>query len=224
MSARPASFLDVLADRRIVVVVRHDEDAVAEAIARAAAGGGARAVEITTTVPGAAALIATLRASLAPDVLVGAGTVLSVRQLDDVLAAGAQFAVAPGLDRALVERCAQAGVPFVPGVMTPTEVTAGRTLGLDALKLFPAGSLGPGHLRALRSVFADVAFVPTGGIRADAAAAWFDAGAHALGLSGEFDAAHRAGGDDAVRQLARRLSESFEMGNDNNRSMSGAPT
>ena len=217
MSARPASFLDVLADRRIVVVVRHEEDAVAEAIARAAADGGARAVEITMTVPRAAALIATLRAALAPAVLVGAGTVLSVQQLDAVLAAGAQFAVAPGLDRALVERCAQAGVPFVPGVLTPTEVTAGRTLGLDALKLFPAGSVGPAHLRALRSVFADVAFVPTGGIRAADAAAWFDAGAQAIGLSGEFDAAHRAGGGDAVRQLARRLSESFETGNDNNR-------
>jgi 2-dehydro-3-deoxyphosphogluconate aldolase / (4S)-4-hydroxy-2-oxoglutarate aldolase len=222
MSARPASFLDVLADRRIIVVVRHEEDAAAEAIARAAADGGARAVEITTTVPGAAALVATLRAALAPGVLVGAGTVLSIQQLDDVLAAGAQFAVAPGLDRALVERCAQAGVPFVPGVLTPTEVTAARTLGLDAVKLFPADSVGPAHLRALRSVFGDVAFVPTGGIRMANAAAWFDAGAHALGLSGEFDAAHRAGGADAVRQLAGRLRETFETGN-SNRSMSGAP-
>jgi 2-dehydro-3-deoxyphosphogluconate aldolase/(4S)-4-hydroxy-2-oxoglutarate aldolase len=222
MTVRPASFVDVLADRRIVVVVRHADGAIAEAIACAAADGGARALEITTTVPGAAALIATLRAALAPGVLVGAGTVLSVQQLDAVLAAGAQFAVAPGLDGALVERCAAAGVPFVPGALTPTEVTAGRSLGLDALKLFPADSVGTGHLRALRSVFTDVAFVPTGGIRAADAAAWFDAGAHALGLSSEFDAAHRAGGDDAVRQLARRLSETFETGNDN-RSMSGAP-
>jgi 2-dehydro-3-deoxyphosphogluconate aldolase/(4S)-4-hydroxy-2-oxoglutarate aldolase len=224
MSARPASFVDVLADRRIVVVVRHGDAAAAEAIARAAADGGARAVEITMTIPGAAALIALLRGGgLAPEVVVGAGTVLSVQQLDEVLAAGAQFAVAPGLDAALVARCAEAGVPFVPGALTPTEVTAGRTLGLDALKLFPADSVGPGHLRALRSVFPDVAFVPTGGIRAANAAAWFDAGAHALGLSGEFDAAHRSGGDDAVRELARRLCETFEWGN-SHPSMSGVPS
>ena len=222
MSARPASFVDVLADRRIIVVVRSDDDAVAEEIARAAAAGGTRAVEITTTVPGAAALIAGLRGSLAPGVLVGAGTVLSVRQLDAVLAEGAQFVVAPGLDRAIVEGCVAAGVPVVPGALTPTEVTAGRALGLDALKLFPADSVGPGHLRALRSVFDDVAFVPTGGVRAAGAADWFDAGAHALGLSGEFDAAHRGGGDDAVRQLARRLSETFETGI-SKRSMSSAP-
>jgi 2-dehydro-3-deoxyphosphogluconate aldolase/(4S)-4-hydroxy-2-oxoglutarate aldolase len=222
MSARPASFVDLLAERRIVVVVRHDDDAVAEAIARAAADGGARAVEITTSVPGAAALIATLRRSLAAEVLVGAGTVLSLHQLDAVLAAGAQFVVAPGLDLAVVERCAAAHVPIVPGALTPTEVTAGRALGLDALKLFPADSVGPAHLRALRSVFGDIAFVPTGGVRAGNAAAWFEAGAHALGLSGEFDAAHRAGGDDAVRRLARSLSDTFETRN-SNPSTSGAP-
>jgi 2-dehydro-3-deoxyphosphogluconate aldolase/(4S)-4-hydroxy-2-oxoglutarate aldolase len=223
MSAQPASFVEVLADRRIVVVVRSDDDAVAEEIARAAAAGGARAVEITTSVPGAAALIASLQGSLAAGVLVGAGTVLSADQLDAVLAAGAQFVVAPGLDRAIVERCVAAGVPVVPGALTPTEVTAGRALGLDALKLFPADSVGPAHLRALRSVFPDIAFVPTGGVRAANAAAWFDAGAHAVGLSGEFDAAHRAGGADAVRGLAQRLSETFET-DAGSRSMSRAPS
>jgi 2-dehydro-3-deoxyphosphogluconate aldolase / (4S)-4-hydroxy-2-oxoglutarate aldolase len=211
MSPQPTSFLTLLADRRVIVVVRHDDDTVAEAIARAAADGGLRAVEITTSVPGAAALIATLRASLKADVLVGAGTVLSAQQLDAVLAAGAQFVVAPGLDRQVVERCAAARVPIVPGAMTPTEVMAGRALGLDALKLFPSQTAGPAHLRALRSVFADIAFIPTGGVSSANAAGWFHAGAHALGLAGEFDAAHRDGGAGAVRSLARRLSETFEM-------------
>jgi 2-dehydro-3-deoxyphosphogluconate aldolase/(4S)-4-hydroxy-2-oxoglutarate aldolase len=221
MSPRPASFLALLGDRRIVVVVRHDDDAVAEAIARAAADGGLRAVEITTSVPGAAALVATLRASLAPDVLVGAGTVLSLPQLDALLAAGAQFVVSPGLDRRIVDRCVAARVPIVPGALTPTEVMAGRALGLDALKLFPSDTAGPAHLRALRSVFPDVAFVPTGGVSSANAAGWFDAGARAVGLAGEFDAAHRAGGEDAVRRLARSLGETFETAT-GNRSISGA--
>ncbi|MEA2183326.1 MAG: 2-dehydro-3-deoxyphosphogluconate aldolase / (4S)-4-hydroxy-2-oxoglutarate aldolase [Solirubrobacteraceae bacterium] len=222
MSPQPASFRTLLADRRVIAVVRHHDDAAAEAIARAAAGGGLRAVEITTSVPRAAALIATLRASLPTDVLVGAGTVLSVQQLDDVLAADAQFVVAPGLDRVVVERCVDAQVPIVPGALTPTEVMAGRALGLDALKLFPSDTAGPAHLRALRSVFADVAFIPTGGVSSANAPGWFDAGAHALGLAGEFDAAYRAGGADAVRRLARRLSQTFEMVN-TNRSVCGAP-
>jgi 2-dehydro-3-deoxyphosphogluconate aldolase/(4S)-4-hydroxy-2-oxoglutarate aldolase len=221
MSGRPASFVALLAERRIIVVVRHDAAAAAEAIARAAAAGGLGAVEITTTVPDAAALIATLRASLAPDVLVGAGTVLGFEQLDAVLAAGAEFVVSPGLDRALVERCAAGRVPILPGVLTATEVMAARALGLDALKLFPAQTGGPAHLQALRAVFADIAFVPTGGVDSTNAGAWFDAGAHGLGLAGEFDAAHRAGGGDGVRRLARRLRESFET--DSSDFVSGAP-
>jgi len=223
MSGRPASFRLALAGRRIIVVVRHDDDSDAAAIARAAAAGGLRAIEITTSVPGAAALIATLRGSLADDVLVGAGTVLSIRQLDAVLAAGAQFVVSPGLDHLLVARCVAAQVPILAGVLTPTEVMAGRALGLDALKLFPSDTAGPDHLRALRAVFADIAFVPTGGVSSANAAGWFHAGAHALGLAGEFDAAHRAGGADAVRRLARSLSASFETDTSSNRSISGSP-
>ncbi|HEV7804287.1 MAG TPA: bifunctional 4-hydroxy-2-oxoglutarate aldolase/2-dehydro-3-deoxy-phosphogluconate aldolase [Solirubrobacteraceae bacterium] len=222
MSARPPSVPALLADRRIVVVVRHDDAAVAEDIARAAADGGLRAVEITMSVPGAAALIAELRASLASDVLVGAGTVLSAQQLEAVLAADAQFVVAPGLDRAIVQGCAAARVAVLPGALTPTEVTAARALGLDAVKLFPSDSVGPAHLRALRSVFADVAFVPTGGVTSANAAAWFDAGARALGLAGEFDAAHRAGGTDAVRGLARQLREVYET-RDDTHFIQGAP-
>jgi 2-dehydro-3-deoxyphosphogluconate aldolase/(4S)-4-hydroxy-2-oxoglutarate aldolase len=223
MSTSPASFRHALADRRIIVVVRAPDDGDAEAIARAAADGGLRAIEITTSVPGAAALIATLRGALAGEVLVGAGTVLSLPQLDAVLAAGAQFVVSPGLDRLLVERCAAAQVPILPGVLTPTEVMAARALGLDALKLFPADSAGPDHLRALRSVFADIAFVPTGGVSSANAAGWFDAGAHALGLAGEFNAAHRAGGAGAVRRLARDLITMFEP-DTSSRSISSAPS
>ena len=210
MSSKPVSFLDLLGDRRIIVVVRHHDAGAAEAIARAAAAGGLRAVEITTSVPGAAALIEALRATLAPDVLVGAGTVLSQQQLDEVLSAGAAFVVAPGLDREILERCCDAGTPFLPAALTPTEVMAARALGLDALKLFPANTVGPAHLSALRSVFPETAFIPTGGVTGANAGGWFAAGAQALGLAGELHVAHRAGGDGAVRDLARRLAESFE--------------
>jgi 2-dehydro-3-deoxyphosphogluconate aldolase / (4S)-4-hydroxy-2-oxoglutarate aldolase len=222
MTASPASFVALLGDRRIVVVVRHGDAATAAGIARAAAGGGLRAVEITTSVPGAAELVAALRASLPADVLVGAGTVLTSAQLDDVLAAGTQFVVSPVLDGALVERCAEARVPILPGAHTATEVMAGRALGLDALKLFPAQTGGPAHLRALRAVYPDTAFVPTGGVASANAAAWLAAGAHALGLGGEFDAVHRDGGEDAVRRLAQRLRETFET--DSRPLISGAPS
>jgi 2-dehydro-3-deoxyphosphogluconate aldolase/(4S)-4-hydroxy-2-oxoglutarate aldolase len=222
MSPRPPSVAALLGERRIVAVVRHADAAAAEEIARAAADGGLRAVEITMSVPGAAALIAQLRATLEPGVLVGAGTVLAAEQLEAVLAADAQFVVAPGLDLEIVRGCAAARVAVLPGALTPTEVTAARTLGLDAVKLFPADTVGPGHLRALRSVFPDVAFVPTGGVTSANAGAWLDAGARALGMAGEFDAAHRAGGAGAVRRLAQELSASFEARHDRH-PIEGAP-
>ena len=211
----------VLANRRIIVVVRHEDRAAAEAVARAAAAGGLRAVEITMSVPGAPGLIDVLRRSLDADVIVGAGTVLTAAQADAVVAAGARYVVSPGLDRAVFERCSAARVPLLPGALTPTEVMACRALGLDAVKLFPSASGGPKHLRALRSVFPDIAFVPTGGVTSANAADWFDAGALALGLAGEFQAAHRDSGSDAVRLLAQRLSESFEKVN-GTRSIRGA--
>ena len=221
MTSRPASLRALLAERRIIAVVRQADAAVAEAMAHAVADGGVRVVEITMGVPGAASLIARLRGALADDVLVGAGTVLSVCDLEAVLAAGAQFVVSPGLDRGLVERCASARVATLPGVLSPTEAMAARSLGLDAVKLFPADTGGPRHLRALRAVFPDLAFVPTGGITFDDAAGWFDAGAHALGLAGEFDAAQRAGGEAFVRRLAARMAEAFETAT-GDRSTSGA--
>ncbi len=215
MSPAPPSFRATLGDRRVIVVVRHADDAVAEAIATAAIAGGLRAIEITMTVPSAPALIAKLRATCDDAVLVGAGTVLSAPQLDAVLEAGAEFVVAPGLDRTMLEGCAAADVAFLPGALTPTEVMTARALGLDAIKLFPSDTGGPAHLRALRSVFTDVAFVPTGGVTRANGADWLDAGAHALGLAGAFDAAWRDGGEERVRALALDLHETFEIGDGN---------
>ena len=200
----------LLGDRRVIVVVRHADTDAALDISRAAVEGGLRAVEVTCAVPDAAAVIAELRATAPDGVLVGAGTVLEATQLQAVVAAGAQFVVSPGLDPEIVAQALESGVPALPGVLTPSEVTRARALGLEAVKLFPAEPLGPPHLRALRSVFPDVAFVPTGGVTHTNAAAWLAAGALAVGLAGELSAAYDEGGAQAVGRLARNLQEAFE--------------
>jgi 2-dehydro-3-deoxyphosphogluconate aldolase/(4S)-4-hydroxy-2-oxoglutarate aldolase len=210
VSQRPASFVALLGDRRVIAVVRHDDADAAQEICHSLVEGGMRAVEVTCAVPDTAAVIASVRGSLGDEVIVGAGTVLTREQLDEVVAGGAQFVVSPGLDRAIVERCVAARIPALPGVLTPSEVAHGQSLGLDALKLFPAQSLGPDHLRALRSVFGAIAFVPTGGVTSANAGGWLAAGAHAVGLAGEISEAHRDGGREAVRRLARTLTQAFE--------------
>ena len=207
-----ATFTDLLGDRRVIAVVRHDDAQAALEMSHAVVDGGLRAVEITCAVPGAAEVIGRLRGALDDGVLVGAGTVLRREELEAVVAAGAQFVVSPGLDPDIVEQALAAGVAALPGVLTPSEVTRARALGVDTVKLFPAQSLGPDHLRALRSVFRDVAFVPTGGVTRGNAETWFAAGAVAVGLAGELAGAYREGGAQAVARLARTLQQAFEAG------------
>lgn len=138
----------------------------AERACEALLAGGLTSVEITFRTDAAAAAIR--RASRIDGLLVGAGTVLSVEQLDAALEAGAKFAVAPSTSPAVVEAAQRAGVPFVPGAATPTEIDVARSLGCDVVKIFPASLVGgPAFIKAVSSVFPEVKFVPTGGITAE---------------------------------------------------------
>jgi 2-dehydro-3-deoxyphosphogluconate aldolase/(4S)-4-hydroxy-2-oxoglutarate aldolase len=145
-----------------VVELARAEDAVP--LAKALVAGGLACVEITLRTPEAAAGISAVRAAF-PDILLGAGTVLSVEQLEIALAAGADFAVAPGTNPRVVEESLARGLPMLPGVSTPSEIETARALGLRTLKLFPAELLGgAAYIRALCGPYRDVAFVPTGSI------------------------------------------------------------
>jgi len=105
--------------------------------------------------------------------VVGAGTVLSERQLDDCLAAGAEFAISPGLSAAIASSAAAGGIPYLPGVQTATEIMRGLDLGLSHFKFFPAAAAGgTAALKALSAPFADVRFCPTGGVTQETAFEW----------------------------------------------------
>jgi 2-dehydro-3-deoxyphosphogluconate aldolase/(4S)-4-hydroxy-2-oxoglutarate aldolase len=100
-----------------------------------------------------------------PDMLVGAGTVLTPGQVEDAVAAGARFIVSPGFDREVVEACGRLGVPAIPGVATATEIQMALRAGIGVVKLFPAEALGGvTTLQALGAPFPALRFIPTGGI------------------------------------------------------------
>lgn len=144
---------------------------------------GIRIFEITMTIPGAISLIARLARDR--DLLIGAGTVPDVATAAACLDAGARFIVAPWIDPALSEPCRAAGATLMLGAVTPTEVRAALAAGADVVKVFPASSAGgPGHIKALTSVFPDVAFCPTGGVEPANVAAYLSAGAAFVGMGG----------------------------------------
>jgi 2-dehydro-3-deoxyphosphogluconate aldolase/(4S)-4-hydroxy-2-oxoglutarate aldolase len=159
----PAAAVDTLAHHRLVPVVVLDDAADAPALGDALVAGGLPVAEVTFRTPAARDAIA--RLADRGDLLVGAGTVLTAAQVDAAVGAGAAFVVSPGTSAAVVERCAEHGVPVVPGAVTPTEVMRALELGLDLVKFFPAASSGgAATVAALASVFGGVRFVPTGGI------------------------------------------------------------
>lgn len=155
--------LDRLSGHRLVPVVVLDDAAHADPLAAALVAGGLPVAEVTFRTAAAADAIRAMSAR--GDVLVGAGTVLTVQQVDQAVAAGARFVVSPGTSRAVVERCQEHGVLALPGAVTATEVMAALELGLTTVKFFPAGtSGGAAAVAALAAPFGGVGFVPTGGI------------------------------------------------------------
>ena len=150
---------------RLVPVVVLEDAGDAGALAGALVAGGLPVAEVTFRTAAAGDAIRVMAAR--GDVLVGAGTVLTVGQVDEAVAAGASYVVSPGLSRAVVERCAEHGVLALPGATTATEIQAALELGLTTVKFFPAGTSGGAPaIKALAAPFGGVSFVPTGGVSA----------------------------------------------------------
>jgi 2-dehydro-3-deoxyphosphogluconate aldolase / (4S)-4-hydroxy-2-oxoglutarate aldolase len=145
-----------------VLTVASVDDGVAQA--KALVAGGLYAIEVTLRTPSALAAIRAIAKAM-PDAFVGAGTIVSVEQIDEAVRAGARFLVSPGAPPALAKAAAQSPVPFLPGCATASEAMSLRELGFRALKLFPAEAAGGAKLLAsLAAPLPDLRFCPTGGI------------------------------------------------------------
>lgn len=158
--------LDAILARRLIPVVTLEDAAAADSLAAALVAGGLPVAEITLRSPAAIAAIAAM--ARRGDVIVGAGTVLTVGQVRQAVEAGAQFVVSPGFNPEMVRYCLDRQIPVLPGVSTPTEIQTALFHGVDTVKFFPAEAFGGCRtLKALGAPFPTVRFVPTGGIAAD---------------------------------------------------------
>lgn len=179
------AMLEQLRIARGIAVVRARDATEAVAIAEALVDGGLRAIELTFTTPGAESALSEAKQRLGERVLLGAGTITTPGQLERAVAAGADFLVSPHLDGSLLKLAAASGQLYVPGVLTPSEVAAALADGAIAVKLFPASTVGVGHMNALFGPFPGLQVVPTGGISVATARDWLAAGAAAVGLGSE---------------------------------------
>jgi 2-dehydro-3-deoxyphosphogluconate aldolase/(4S)-4-hydroxy-2-oxoglutarate aldolase len=165
-----------------MAILRSADAAGLPAVARALTDGGITCLEVTLTTSGALDALAAIRDELGPEVAVGAGTVITTGQAREALAAGAEFLVAPAVDADVIRDAAGRGIPCYPGAWTPTEVSTAWRAGAAAVKLFPASTGGPAHLRQLRAPLPDVPLVAVGGVGVDQARDYLDAGALAVGI------------------------------------------
>lgn len=158
-------FEDIKSNIIVPVVVLKDA-ANAASLADALVEGGLPVAEVTFRTAAAAESIEIM--AKRGDILIGAGTVLTPEQVDQAVAAGAQYIVSPGLSEKVVKRAQEHNVPVLPGAITPSEIQQALELGISTVKYFPAGTNGGAKaIKALSAPFGDVTFVPTGGVSAD---------------------------------------------------------
>jgi 2-dehydro-3-deoxyphosphogalactonate aldolase len=189
-------FLDRLP---LVAILRGVTPAEVLSIAEALVSAGFAMIEVPLNSPDALESIRRLSERFGGEILTGAGTVTSPRQVDDIARAGGRLIVMPHGDGEVVRAAKAAGLVCVPGIATPTEAFAALANGADALKLFPAELLTPVVLRSMRTVLPETTrFLPVGGITPDNMAAYVAAGAAGFGLG---SALYRRG-DDAGRVSA----------------------
>lgn len=170
---------------RIVAILRGDFGGREEEIVAALIDSGITAVEVTLNSPNALGSIERLAQRFSSRIAVGAGTVLHEEEVEQAAGNGAQFIVSPNRNTAVIQTTKRLGLVSLPGCFTPSEIVEALDAGADAIKIFPAGTLGPAYLKAVRAPLGKVRFVPTGGVTPEKAREYFAAGAWAVGVGSE---------------------------------------
>jgi 2-dehydro-3-deoxyphosphogluconate aldolase/(4S)-4-hydroxy-2-oxoglutarate aldolase len=191
--------LESIGKHRVVAIIRAPDWKTAAEIGRGIIRGGLPIVEVSFNTPGALNAIKELAED--GEAIIGAGTVLDPADVERVVAAGAQFMVAPSFHADVVTTAVEAGLMVGPGVFTPTECHQALSLGAHLLKLFPAANAGIGMMRAISEPFPEARWLPAGGIQPEHIMDWVNAGAHAVGIGSNFT----AGGPEEAEARTRHL-------------------
>ncbi len=178
-------WLSQLQKHRAIAVIRAPKIEVGQQMAMAVASGGMQLIEITWNSSRAGELISQLRSEL-PACTIGTGTLFNVQQLQEAIASGAQFLFTPHVDSAMIQAAQEEDVPIIPGAMTPTEIVTAWSQGASCVKVFPVQAVGGvDYIKSLQGPLGQIPLIPTGGVTLENAKEFLQAGAIAVGLSGE---------------------------------------
>lgn len=200
-----AAVLDSFAEHRCSAILRTEDPTAVRPALDAAVAGGFRIVEVTLTTPHALDHVAAMREQ--PELVVGAGTVLTLEDAKNAVAAGAQFLVSPVTDPQMITFARQHDLVSIPGTLTPTEMMTAHKAGADMVKLFPGPSNGAQFVKAIRGPMPFLRIFPTHGVTEENCEQWLDAGSFGIGFVGSlFEPMdmkrHRF---DVIEQRARRM-------------------
>lgn len=206
-------WLTLLQQHRFIAVIRSPWLSLGHKMAQAVALGGLSLIEITWNSERAPELISQLRTEL-PHCIIGTGTLLNLEQLEQAIEAGAQFLFTPHVNLTLIAAAVKAGVPIVPGALTPTEIVTAWEAGANCIKVFPIQAMGgASYIKALQGPLGNIPLIPTGGVSLENAQEFLKAGAIAVGLSGELFPKALIATEDwkAIAQRARTLREQLAI-------------
>lgn len=178
-------FLNILKEKKIIAVIRSNNIDLAILMAIAVAKGGINLIEITWNSENPTKIIEILTQEL-PNCILGAGTILTKKQLKEVAKYSGKFVFSPHINLNLIKKAHQYQIPIIPGALTPTEIITAWQNGATAVKVFPIASVGGvNYLKNLQSPLSHIPLIPTGGVTGENAKRLIDAGAIAVGLGGD---------------------------------------
>lgn len=180
-----SAWQNLVQQQRAIAVIRAPHLDLGKSMAKAIAAANMKLIEITWDSDRAGELIQQLRSEL-PHCVIGTGTLLTLDQLKDAIAAGAEFLFTPHTNLKLIEVAVAQQIPIIPGAFSPTEIVTAWQAGAASVKVFPVQALGgANYIRSLQGPLGDIPLIPTGGVTIQNARSFLDAGAIAVGLSGQ---------------------------------------
>lgn len=176
--------IEQVGKEKIIAIVRLDNLSSAVNLSQALVAGGVTIIEFTLTNPDALQAIADVRDALGDKALIGAGSIITPRQVAEVAQSGAQFIVSPVTKSDVIDACHEYQLPTMPGAYTPTEIQSAWEMNVAAVKVFPARNLGASYIKDVLAPLPHLRLIPTGGISVNNIADFVKAGVFAVGIGG----------------------------------------